>query len=574
MGCIKEHTQSDYQIKTLHHYITYTTLIMNQNKILISELSFVCAFLILMIYPCILYCLHHSDYTFLLTTLLFALPLALLSTLSHNKTALTIISSIWLIGSIIETTMVVQFDSFIFAGNILAAFTTNAQEASGFLAASLSTIYYILPLILFYLAIIISIFKFTPPYITNWLSISKIITLTFVLLFVGIYIGYKQIIFYKAKLTIRYYIENRILNRPPYNLFYQLKNAILLEQRRQFIANSGNMTFNANKKDTISSREIYVLGIGESMRYENLSLNGAYNRLTTPLLEEQNNLVLYDNYYSSACLTMWSVPQILTRATPSNYELNFKEKSIFLPYKECGFKTFCIVNNNLLSYEKYLTAGMDSLIIVQHDSLIAPLIDSLSTIYPKTFYIFQLLGNHHPYYNYPDNYDIYRPNINSYTKADHTKYRTSAITDSLYINAYDNTILYTDYILSSIIKTIDTQDAVSSLIYVSDHGENISKDGGGHGGDCSPNKNEYHVPLIVWCSVSWQNLFPNKSKALYEHKSAPVNSDNIFYSCCDMANISINHNYSQPHYSIFSDTLIHHDRLLLLPDGVNTLKVE
>ena len=83
--------------------------------------------------------------------------------------------------------------------------------------------------------------------------------------------------------------------------------------------------------------------------------------------------------------------------------------------------------------------------------------------------------------------------------------------DSLLINAYDNSILYTDWVLSSIIDVIDQPDVVSSFVFVSDHGEHISKDGAGHGGNCSPLKEEYHVPFIFWWSEAYEVLHPEKT---------------------------------------------------------------
>ena len=107
------------------------------------------------------------------------------------------------------------------------------------------------------------------------------------------------------------------------------------------------MSFGARKAKT-EGKEIYVLAIGESLRYSSLSLAG-YRRSTTPLLESLDNLTLFSDYYSTANLTMYSVPQIVTRATPDDFLLNYKEKSIVSPFKECGFKVF-VIAANLLGY--------------------------------------------------------------------------------------------------------------------------------------------------------------------------------------------------------------------------------
>ena len=262
---------------------------------------------------------------------------------------------------------------------------------------------------------------------------------------------------------------------------------------------------------------------------------------------------------------MYSVPQILTRATPQDYALNYKEKSIFKPFQEVGFKTYCLVCKNLLTYEKYLTDGMDSLICVEGDKDIPRLIDSLSTIYPKTFFIVQFLGNHSFYYNYEPAFDVYKPNIND---------NPDNKSDSLYLNAYDNTILYADYILSSIITAINNKICSSAFLFVSDHGENISESGGGHGGDCQPEKTEYHVPLIVWYSNSYAKTFPNKVNNVNKYTQRAVNADNVFYSVCDMADITIASQYAKPEWSIFGDSLQDHTRYILVPDGINYIKVE
>jgi len=311
------------------------------------------------------------------------------------------------------------------------------------------------------------------------------------------------------------------------------------------------------------------LAIGESLRYDNISLNSTYTRETTPLLAKQKNLILFDDYYSTACLTMFSVPQILTRATPQDFELNYKEKSVFLPFKELGFKTYCISwQGNLLAYEKYLTAGVDSLLIVENDKDMIGYINKLLEENLKVFFILQFLGNHSYYYNYEPEFERYLPNINNFSEKDKSN-------NSLYINAYDNTILYTDYILSEIIHTVKQQDAVSNMIFTSDHGENISKNGGGHGGDSKPQKTEYHVPLIVWYSDLYKNYFPEKVEYLKAHKSKKLNANNLFYTILDLANILIKLTFSDD-TKVISSSIFQEEkqRYILLPDGKNLIEVE
>ena len=63
-----------------------------------------------------------------------------------------------------------------------------------------------------------------------------------------------------------------------------------------------------------------------------------------------------------------------------------------------------------------------------------------------------------------------------------------------------------------------------------------------------------------------------KTKVAVENK--PVNSDNIFYSVCDMADITIDKKYSKPEWSVFARNLKPHERKLLVPDGKNYIIVK
>ncbi len=323
-------------------------------------------------------------------------------------------------------------------------------------------------------------------------------------------------------------------------------------------------------------KEIYIFAIGESLRYDNVSLNGKYHRSTTPRLEaKESNIMISDDYFSQACLTMYSVPQLITRATPDNYELNYAERSIVEPFRECGFNVFTVVSNtNLLSYEKYLSDGVDSLIIVPNvvkdgkilsgDKTMIHIVDSLVQHHDKLFIMMQFLGNHSFFTNYEKEFELYNPNSNN-CSADMVRDST------MLINAYDNSILYTDYILSSIIEKIDRPNTTSAFIFVSDHGESIGHGGARHGGNCAPVICEYHVPFIFWWSDSYNFLYADKVSNAQSHKQAKLNGDNIYYTLYDLADIQLSEQYNNLAWSVLSSSFIEHKRLILVPDGVTCI---
>ena len=78
-------------------------------------------------------------------------------------------------------------------------------------------------------------------------------------------------------------------------------------------------------------------------------------------------------------------------------------------------------------------------------------------------------------------------------------------------NAYDNTILYTDYLLHSVIEVLrEIDDARSTMIYISDHGESLGEDNlymHGLPMMIAP-KEQLNIPFIVWCSDREQKIKP------------------------------------------------------------------
>lgn len=522
----------------------------------------------IVLYPIVVFAFKtNAGLSYIFTSLLFALPVFICAYLLPRKWMFSVLAILLTVISLVELTMVDIYDAYIMPGGIISTIRTDTQEASEFYNTNLKEVCRWMPLIIL---CVLACISYNRPKLSKRMWI---VSAALVLLPIG-FTGAKmaQYAHGHSAITLRYYLDNRVWNRPPYNIFYASHNAHKLLEQRRMIALAESMRFGAYRADTCMQKEIYVLGIGESLRYSNLSLNGVYARSTTPRLEAMEKLVLFDNYYSQACLTMFSVPMIITRATPTNFELNYAERSIIEPFRECGFHTFVISNTNLLSYETYLSNGCDSLYaidnvvqngeIISGDKTIVHIIDSLAQVYDKLFILCQFKGSHSFYTNYEPEFDVYHPNSND----PGVGYSRESLT-----NAYDNSILYTDYILSSIAKVLDMENTCSAMMFVSDHGEGIGDGGGGHGGDCSPEKEEYHVPFMFFWNDNYAATFSNKINAARSHKQSKINGDVIFYSVCSMANIEIDSAYAQQTYDVLSSDFQEHPRLILVPDGVSTV---
>ena len=333
--------------------------------------------------------------------------------------------------------------------------------------------------------------------------------------------------------------------------------------KHRMVPMAQGMTFNATRPDT-GGREYYVMCVGESLRAANMGING-YGRPTTPLLQAMDNMVSFTDFYSTATLTMYSVPMMITRATVDEYNLNYKEYGILKPYRECGFKTIVISPGKLLTYEKYLTRGADTVYNVRKDAVIPALVDSLTQAYPKVFFLIQLYQSHCYFANFTPEYDRYHPNLVSD--------KESASKDLL-VNAYDNTVLYTDYIMSSIIHAIDKPDTRSTFLFASDHGEVLDMDKPRRGGVLNPGKEEYNVGMLFWSSDKWNQAHKDAARRIREIRHEPVNADYLFYTACDMADITIDSIYWKPEYSLLSPEFKTHERKVMLPDGLSVLRPE
>ncbi len=351
-----------------------------------------------------------------------------------------------------------------------------------------------------------------------------------------------------------------------------VREAVYVQQQVRNITchqnDSKNFQYHTSCLDTIGQPEIVVLSIGESVRCANWSLNGEYERETTPCLKNQSNLCLYSDYYANATLTQHALPMLFTPVGVDDFEEHLQYKSIADAFHEAGFKTVLISHRAQLmnnGYHDYLAQNFDSVVFVVHDSLIAPELAKIARRGAKLFVVTHYLGNHMFYTNRTEDCLVWRPDYNADLKVE---------SDNLFLNAYDNSLLYTDRLLNDVLSTLDSVRAVCSWLFISDHGEYIDSRVSGHGHTYHPTKDEYHVPLMVWYNDEYKATYPDKVANMRRHKDEPVCADHVFWSVLDMAGIRIDSTLQQDGMSIFEDTLLPHSRTLLLPDGKSIMNLD
>ena len=335
-----------------------------------------------------------------------------------------------------------------------------------------------------------------------------------------------------------------------YNMDFAIKKWKKINGTKE---NIKDFTYNASRdishisEDTTGTnnkREIYVLVIGETARAANWSLYG-YDRKTTPNLDTLSNLVVFRDALTQSNTTHKSVPMLLTPSNADNHSLIYKCKSIITLFKEVNFKTVYLTNHNYQQtfMENYFNEADISVSIKdpKKNSYDYELVDTLDSILNKytadnLFVVVHLYGSHFNYHQrYTGEFAQFKPD-----KAE----AISPEFKSQLINSYDNSILSTDHILNRIITSVNRSNAVSGVLYTSDHGEDLMDDKRKKFLHASPIPTFYqlHVPFVIWFSDEYKVNCARKYDAAVLNAEKPVSTSlSVFHTLGDMASIRSEH---------------------------------
>jgi len=371
-----------------------------------------------------------------------------------------------------------------------------------------------------------------------------------------------------------------------YNLYLAFERNAASENYREA---SRDFKFDARSEHSATAPEVYVMVVGETARTHNFSLYG-YPRNTNPLLSKTPGIKAFPNVTTQSNTTHKSVPMLLSAASAEDFERLFHEKGILAAFKEAGFYTVFISNqlpnHSFIDFlgeqadEHYFLKKEDASQgnhydedLLQKLDEILPLADASSSAhyrYRKLFVVLHSYGSHFNYQErYPRSFAYFKPDSRSEAKSENRR-------DLL--NAYDNTIRYTDYILHGIIERLQKWEGVqaktdgvycqptSAMLYTSDHGENIFDDERSLFLHAAPKASDYelHVPFIIWTSDGFSKQYPDILKALGENRPKQVQSSlSAFHTMLGIGGIQTR--YRLDEYSVASGKY-HPTKLLYLDD--------
>ncbi len=287
-----------------------------------------------------------------------------------------------------------------------------------------------------------------------------------------------------------------------------------------------------------SKRRVLLLVVGETARAANFSLNG-YARTTNPRL---SRLQIINFSQAQACGTSTSVSVrcMFSRLNQEDFDRKRADSqenildvllrsgvSISWRDNDSGCKGVCnrvptrefrrAQFKELCPYEECF----DEVLLRDLESeLLSGESDSLIVLHPR--------GSHGPAYykRTPAAFKEFMPECSSNS--------VHSCTKSAIVNAYDNTILYTDHLLAELIRLLEQhqETLAGGVFYVSDHGESLGEHWlylHGLPTAIAPDE-QTHVPFLFWLSPTLRSQLRLDLACFTRRSHQPVSHDNVFDS--------------------------------------------
>jgi lipid A ethanolaminephosphotransferase len=306
-------------------------------------------------------------------------------------------------------------------------------------------------------------------------------------------------------------------------------------------------------------KSLTVLVVGESARAENFGILG-YDRDTTPKLDKEAGLIAFTDVHSCGTETAVSVPCMFSNMGRKDYDASkakneeglldvLKRAGIDVIWRDnqSGCKGTCdrvTVQDVSNLKDPTLCANSEC----RDEILLQGLQSFIDHLDKDTFLVLHQMGSHGPEYfkRYPKEYEHFTPVCES--NALNNCSRESIV------NGYDNTLVYTDQVLSSLIDVLrSNQDKVdTAMLYLSDHGESLGEYNlflHGTPYMLAPEQQK-HVAMLAWFSDNYQKAYSVDTHCLQMSRDKPLSQDNLFHSMLGL--LEVKSSVYQPGLDMFA----------------------
>ncbi|RYU67775.1 phosphoethanolamine--lipid A transferase [Aliivibrio finisterrensis] len=284
---------------------------------------------------------------------------------------------------------------------------------------------------------------------------------------------------------------------------------------------------------------LMVVLVGETARAQNSAYNG-YDRETNPYTKDLG-LIAFQNTSSCGTATAHSLPCMFSNMVRTNYNRDRanNQDDVLDVLTHAGVKSVWIDNDGgdkavAKNIEKEMISGDSSSDLCDGSScydevLLQGLDERIQNTTGDQLYALHMIGSHGPTYwkRYPENMAVFTPACN---RSDIENCSDEEIT-----NVYDNTLVYTDYVIAQTIEKLKTYSDKYNVVmlYISDHGESLGENGLYlHGAPymIAP-KEQTHVPFYIWMSDDYANQKGiNKAEVINKAAVGGYSHDNLFHT--------------------------------------------
>ena len=357
-------------------------------------------------------------------------------------------------------------------------------------------------------------------------------------------IGTLQLVFQDFASLMKSHTEMRYQINPLNSLYGVLRLTVIADKVNkgplQPLGTDANIASRKTGPDQRPPLLVFVLG--ETARSQNFSLNG-YSRPTNPNLARED-VTSFTHVKSCGTSTAESVPCMFSHLGRSNFHNREKEFENMLDVlQRAGYAVLWIDNQSGCKEQcaRIPNVNTSNLKLPSHckgdecrDTVMLERIDEEVSKLPAerrargTVVVLHQMGSHGPAY-FKRTWDEFKQ-----FKPECADASLSQCDRSEIVNAYDNTILFTDYFLSRVIGWLKTQEKTSTtaMLYVSDHGESLGeKNMYLHGLPYSVAPPEQTtVPMITWLSPSFEKFSRVSTQCLQTQRDKALSHDNLFHS--------------------------------------------
>ena len=310
---------------------------------------------------------------------------------------------------------------------------------------------------------------------------------------------------------------------------------------------------------THGRKSLTVLVVGESARAENFGILG-YGRDTTPQLDQEAGLIAFTDVHSCGTETAVSVPCMFSNMGRKDYDASKakNEEGLLDVLKHAGLDVIWRDNQSgckgtcdrvtLEDVSNFKDPVLCANSECRDEILLQGLQHFIDTQDKDTVLVLHQMGSHGPEYfkRYPKEYERFTPVCES--NALNNCSRESIV------NGYDNTLVYTDHVLSTLIDLLrNNQEKVdTAMLYLSDHGESLGEYNlylHGTPYMLAPDQQK-HVAMLAWFSDSYQKAFSVDTHCLQLSREKPLSQDNLFHSMLGL--LEVNSKVYNPDLDLFA----------------------